>query len=191
MRTAVLVVCSAVFLLLAACSDTEEDVSADPQSSEVTTTTTPAPVGDVIICARFGDGSTPTTATPVPSCTPAESLPGDSLEDAVQIAEGVWSRRATPSPLPEGAVALTDFFEFEFAGEPIGATIGLPLHVTRGAEYVPTTVPPGMQATWYTHEQDGWTRLMNAVIRNGGDEPLAEGTFPELPANIIVLAEAE
>jgi hypothetical protein len=172
MRTAVLVVCSAVLLLLAACSDGEEDVPADSQSTDVAAPTVTWPPGDVIICARFGDGSTPTTATPVPSCTPADSLDGDL--SLARLTEAV------PPPLPAGFTALTSFYTVD------PALVGEP-----GQVNLDTTGAWSSAAAWYTY--DGTWSQVNASIRPLGpaDHPVANGTFDTLPANIIVLAEAE
>ncbi len=171
----------AAVLLFAACGSSDEAVPTDVPTATANPTATD-PGGDVVFCAQIGDGSTPTTPTPVPSCQPGADPGADFSSHFVPTI-------STPPPLPAGTIALSNYLEFT-GGLSGGEVISVPFHVGYGSEPpVEMTVPPGATAYWYTFADDRWQRLQEADVRSDGDEPLGEGSFDPVPANLIVLAE--
>ena len=158
----------AAVLLFAACGSSGEDVPTDAPTATASPATSGEPGGDVVICAHVGDGSTPTTPTPVPSCQP-------STGETLQLSPDVFGQVTDPPPLPAGKTAASDYVVIY--GD-ASATIGIPLK---------SGVPAGASLAWYTYNSGAWTRLGEQVVTS--DAPIAEGTFDPLPANLIVLAE--
>jgi len=172
MRLAQIALALTAIFLLTACADSDEDIP--------TPSPTPTPANAVVFCPRIGDGSTPLTTTPEPSCDPGDSEP------QIEVADGVFASKGIAPPLPTGATPLSNYFEFRGVDGIAGLTLSVPMRIDTGDQSVDTIVPPGMNAVWYTHGENGWTPLIDAIVEND----LASGAFSPLPPNVIVLAEA-
>jgi hypothetical protein len=197
MRLTPILLALTAILLLTACANSDEVVPTNSPTS--TAVITPTPANAVVFCPQIGNSSTPITPTPEPSCDPGDTDP------RVEIADGLFSKEATPPPLPVGTTQLSNYFEFESSISNVpGLTISVPLGVKdRLATIQPnvppdtlaptprTTVPPGTVPYWYTHSSDGWTRLFVAHIvadASVNNQPSATDSFHPVPANLIVLA---
>jgi len=101
---------------------------------------------------------------------------GGGNGDTFDVVPGVTGRLTQIPTLPPGLQALSQYIEFELTIENSPRLIGVPLS---------ETVADGSGLGFYTFLDGRWQRQVDVEIVSGGR--VAEGDFPLVPENVVVL----
>ncbi|MEO8458798.1 MAG: hypothetical protein ABI559_13425 [Chloroflexota bacterium] len=168
MRIALLIAVSFA-LILTACSSDDDDLP-----TATTTAPTPTSAGAITFCPQIGNGSTPTTPTPIPSCAPNDNLNIDL--------SGVSLHEADSPPIPSGQSAASPYYTLAGPGVGFSASISITLLKDQ---------LQGERLAFYTYTDTGWQRAGDVTILAPSEttDASAIGSFDRVPNNLIVLAE--
>jgi hypothetical protein len=118
-----------------------------------------------LLAAACGGGS---------EATPTPTIP----EGCAELQEGIYLCAKNPPMLPPGATALSGYYEVRSNDQNTGLVVGLPLSSPQTST---------LDLGYYSFsDSTGWTGTIGGInlAQNG---TVLEGTFPNVPANIIVL----